>query len=321
MHKFAMKLALLSLMFGISAAVVSVKESFADVGIKNSGPDLYLVTLTISNTISQKDAETVAHIDFRGKSLEVYLDSPGGSVDAALKIGRVVRANNGWVHVWPRAKCFSSCALIYIAGTHRTNNGIIGLHRPYLSAAPMSQQEIERQVPLMLHMVKDYVQTMGVTDSFYQEMANTEPSNMQLYRGDQILKLVSEYDATQEEIRVSYMARSHGIDTAEWRQRELEVTDKCGWIDRELSSIAMSAGTSDARIRPLEDQFFRCSAAVEWGLSESVYEKRIKIADQCKLSDADLETIKGMDKGVVRESPLVLKHEACVRNIMLSPAR
>jgi hypothetical protein len=34
----------------------------------------------------------------------------------------------------------------------------------------------------------------------------------------------------------------------------------------------------------------------QWGLSESVYEKRIKLTHQCKLSDADRETLTGMDK-------------------------
>ncbi len=119
--------------------------------------------------ISRNDADYVTQheMDFRTKSLLVYLNSTGGDVDAALKIGRIVRNNEGSVTA---GKCFSSCALIYIAGVSRTNVGLIGLHRPYFSSAPLTRQEIERQAPLMLQKIKEYVQSMGVTDLFYGDV-------------------------------------------------------------------------------------------------------------------------------------------------------
>jgi hypothetical protein len=78
--------------------------------------------------------------------------------------GRIIRNNEGSATVPMPGKCFSSCALIYIAGGSRTNVGQIGLHRPYFSSAPLTCQEIEPQAPLMLEKIKEYVQSMGVTD-------------------------------------------------------------------------------------------------------------------------------------------------------------
>ena len=62
----------------------------------------------------------------RGRCLQ-----PGGDVDAAMKIGQIIRENEWPVTVSGNSKCFSSCALIYIAGVSRMNVGVIGLHRPY----------------------------------------------------------------------------------------------------------------------------------------------------------------------------------------------
>jgi hypothetical protein len=81
----------------------------------------------------------------RGRCLQ-----PGGDVDAAMKIGQIIRENEWPVTVSGNSKCFSSCALIYIAGVSRMNVGVIGLHRPYFSSAPPNRQAIEREVPLML---------------------------------------------------------------------------------------------------------------------------------------------------------------------------
>jgi hypothetical protein len=111
-----------------------------------------------------------------------------------------------------KRNCYSSCALIYIAGVSRFNDGVIGLHRPYFAAAPQSRQSIERETPLMLQKIKEYVQSMGVTDLFYQEMVNTEPANIRLYRGDEIQKLVPTHDPSHEEIETAYDARKYGVD-------------------------------------------------------------------------------------------------------------
>jgi hypothetical protein len=54
---------------------------------------------------------------------------------------------------------------------------------------------------------------MGVTDLFYQEMVNTEPADIRLYRGDDIDRLVPHRDPTFDEIATSYQARQYGIDT------------------------------------------------------------------------------------------------------------
>jgi hypothetical protein len=60
---------------------------------------------------------------------------------------------------------------------------------------------------MMLQKIKEYVREMGVSDSFYDAMVNTEVEDVQLY-GEEIHKLVPKSDPTQDEIFISHLARA-----------------------------------------------------------------------------------------------------------------
>src|SRR5262245_56686809 len=228
-------LAMLTLLAGTSISILSILPSNADVRMGGHwGPPVgeefrgIANVIVIFNTISKADALWLTQHapELEKHDLEVDLNSTGGDVDAALQIGQIIRRLEASVLVSQKDKCYSSCALIYIAGISRFNRGVIGLHRPYFAAASLSRQQIEQQAPLMLRNINEYVKSMGVTDLFYQEMVNTEPSNVRLYRGEDIEKLVPKYNPTYDEIETSYEARRYGIDTAEMRQRKKDA-EKC----------------------------------------------------------------------------------------------
>lgn len=156
----------------------------------------------------------------------------------------------------------------------------------------------------MLQKIKEYVQSMGVTDLFYQQMINTEPSDIRLYRGQDFDKVVPPTDPTYDEIITSYQARRHGIDTGEMRQRDQEAKDKCYPL--------LVANQQDIH------RYSLCVEAVQWGLSERVYEEREKKRSQlCKWSDEDQKAVVEADRRSKRDLPALLKLEACVRNVML----
>jgi hypothetical protein len=142
-------IAMLTLLFGASSMIFSTKQSYADVKIERDAP---FRGIFIYNTISKADANYIAQREtyFETGGMFLTLDSTGGDVDAALQIGRIIRKNEGIINVREHYKCYSSCALIYIAGVQRSNFGVIGLHRPYLASTPQSRQSIERETPLML---------------------------------------------------------------------------------------------------------------------------------------------------------------------------
>jgi hypothetical protein len=204
-------------------------QALADIKIVSNG-------LEITGDIKKADYEFIARHggDLLEKPQVVYLDSDGGDVAAAMEIGRVIRSLKWSTFVWTRKKCFSSCALIYIAGVQRQNGGTIGLHRPYL-ATSLPPDMIEKSYPAMLKAVRDYVGEMGVTDSFYESMVNTPPEQAKTYWGEAIDQLVPQIDPTHDEINTAYEARKYGTDPATMRSRQQLVDQRCSrfyWSER-----------------------------------------------------------------------------------------
>jgi hypothetical protein len=260
----------------------------------------YFIGIYITGTITERDAQTFQEVsnDFEYIEPVLYLDSKGGSVSAAMQIGRLTRKYDGTTFI--SGSCYSSCALIFIAGVVRilpTAAQELGLHRPYLAAAPQSRENVEKQVPLMLSMVKSYVGEMGITDNFYQQMVNTEPSQIIIYNERNYEKLVPRRDPVYDEIRISYEGRKYGISTSEYRQREQE------------------------KKRPIWDSKWEtCAQALLWGLSESVYLERKDELGRGNRASRLLtfeEAIRKVPRKLHGDDPVTLRLETCERNIML----
>lgn len=301
---------LVSLFLGtlIIALAIIPQASLADVTFERKA---FGYTISFSGTITKTDAVQVGEhegdFDHGITQLRVSLNSTGGDLDAAMEIGRIIRRNNGDAIVEDGAKCYSSCALIYIAAVDRgvSGKGIVGLHRPYFASSPQSRQVIEREAPLMLQGVKKYAREMGVADGFYQVMANTEPSNMKLYGlkifgYKDIESLIPALDPTYDEIETSYEAREHGISTMEMRLRKSEVASRCGTIN----------------LDPMN-----CVFPIEWGLSEPLFKQRFALAREClptgEVKEREQQVLDQVKTKELRDHPIKLKREACVRNIML----
>jgi hypothetical protein len=51
--------------------------------------------------------------------------------------------------------------------------------------------------------VKKYVEEMGITDTFFERMFNTDPSAIDIYRGEMSEKIVPVTDPVYDEIRTA----------------------------------------------------------------------------------------------------------------------
>jgi len=256
----------------------------------------------ITNTVTEGDAKAFqdASRDLE-KQNGVWLDSKGGDVFAAMQIGRLIRKYELSTWVSAPGKCYSSCALIFIAGVWRLNFGEIGLHRPYLASAPQRRQILEKQIPLLLSQIKSYVYEMGITENFYQQLVNTPPSEMVTYGWSDYRKIVPENDPTYDEVRISYEAREYGVTTtSEMRQRELDA-EQCYKL-------------------ALGDSFSACYESRKWGLSERVYrERQDKAWRACQLGDEEIKIVSAIPSRERKDHPILIRRESCVRTIMLNP--
>jgi hypothetical protein len=147
---------------------------------------------------------------------------------------------------------------------------------------------------------------MEITDNVYQEIVNTEPSNMKLYEGRDIYKVVPSKDPTYDEIKIANDARIYGVNsTSEMRKRNLEHY-RCQ-AELEVITHNIFAGIVASK----------CHALL-WGLSERVYEERFQMAQKtCALTDEERNKLKPLKRNERREHPLSLKRESCMISTML----
>jgi ATP-dependent protease ClpP protease subunit len=259
----------------------------ADVRVKRGASFL---DVWITGEITSKDANAVSAIEHEiaAKGVLVWLNSAGGNVDAAMSIGRVIRKHDGHTIVGPSEKCNSSCALVFIAGVYRVNFGDLGLHRPYLASAPQIRTTLDQQVPSKFAAIRDYVIEMGITDNFFQQMVNTEPSKMANYDYDTYTKLIPTHDPLYQDTQISQGPRTYAVTTDEMRRRETGA-DKC-----------YEQG----------DEWLTCLEAINWGFSTRVYHERISKADDvCEATEAELRVASSLSRMELAEHPFLLKLE------------
>ena len=236
------------------------------------------------------DAEKLAGSDCPRPSVTLE-NSPGGDVRAGMRIGRWIREHQATTSVSRDDRyCYSTCALIFIAGIDRINIGVIGLHRPYLTGEPQPAERIPELVSAMREDVSAYISEMGARPEFASVMLETLPEQMRVYHQDEIHELVAETDAVYDEMRVAEEAQRYGISTEEFRRRRQEAQQVCD-LNRVLD------GSTDAVAL-----YEICRPAVFWGLTESVYLRRNEsVPSHCgHLRESDPQEIRECRISVMR---------------------
>lgn len=142
-------------MLSLGAVFVSDPICAATIDLESSNDNIHH-GITFTGPIIEGDAKRL--LTFIQKSNEPFfflrLNSPGGSVDEAIKVAEVVERANLYTIIKKNSTCASACFLIWLAGSNRgaigvevfdkkEPNGIVGIHRPYLpnSTSPNKNQE------------------------------------------------------------------------------------------------------------------------------------------------------------------------------------
>lgn len=128
-----------------------------------------------------KQRSTFRSADEQGR-VQVILNSPGGSVLAAMRIGELLRANDATV--WVNGQCSSACIFVLAGGVERylLNESQIGLHRPFFEQkffAGLSSQEAQRRYGELVARSKSYLRSMGITDTLFEDMLRVPSQKIQ----------------------------------------------------------------------------------------------------------------------------------------------
>ena len=166
--------------------------------------EVYGTYIDVDGSIARGDYDALVHASKallrRGHPLWIRINSRGGNLAEAMKIGRFVRKTLATVVVdgadatpgvpQPR-RCYSACALILIgaADRHLIHDPVVGIHRPYIADAvygAFSPEQARVTYARLAGEVKDYLAEMGAPGRFVDEMFRTPSTSMRLITDDDL---------------------------------------------------------------------------------------------------------------------------------------
>ena len=104
----------------------------------------------------------------------VFLEGPGGSVQTAIDIGKIIRQYGFNTAAADRATCASSCALAWLGGIVRYagDKTRIGFHSTAVSAFRKERSDFGNA------MVRDYLERLGYSDAVFKYVTKASPASL-----------------------------------------------------------------------------------------------------------------------------------------------
>lgn len=173
----------------------------------------------------------------------ISLDSPGGDMDAAMRLGREIRSLQLPVNIRRNGSCASACVLVYAGGVLRNPMGKIAIHRPYYSSGSESLTQTQKRFRRLETTVKSYLQEMNVSPQLYDAMMRIPPEDAyELSREEQRSFGMVGNDPVHMEHWEAGRVRDLGITRQEWMEKQRRTRDTCG-------DISLSAPTEENKAR------------------------------------------------------------------------
>jgi len=151
--------------------------------------------LVATGTIVPGAAEAFAtEVERRGSYVKtVVLHSPGGSVQDALKIGRLIRERQFNTEVGDGRYCASSCPLIFAGGVERLAGpkAAIGVHQvsALTAAANATMADGMSSAQRVSAEVQRYLRDMGVDSQVWVHAMETPANELFYFKPDELLEL------------------------------------------------------------------------------------------------------------------------------------
>ncbi|QKE65676.1 hypothetical protein HNE05_05990 [Aquipseudomonas campi] len=108
----------------------------------------------------------------------VVLDSIGGSVQEAIRMGRLLRETGFDALVPSNGICQGTCVYLLAAGRDKNVRGYVGLHRPYYPSGDSALSE--RSSSAARYSPSAYWREMNIPTSLAEDMSRIEPSKMRV---------------------------------------------------------------------------------------------------------------------------------------------
>ncbi len=156
----------------------------------------------------------------------MFLDSSGGSVDAAMQLGRILKLLNLSMFVTNDSKCLSACVFVMMAADLRVVTGKVGIHRPYSSGSNAANAEA-RYLNLQKR-AKQYVEELGFPTSLYEQMILIPPESMKVLTTAELQRffLQGRTPAADDEVDLVW-ANFYGVTKQQFLERKSRSDRNC----------------------------------------------------------------------------------------------
>ena len=107
----------------------------------------------------------------------VVLSGPGGDVDAAMAMGRVLRRHQVTTRVAESESCGSACVLVFLGGVWREVWGQLDIHRPYPVHLSKTYQESQQAYVEIRVAIESYLRELNIPSSAGEMMLSIPSSD------------------------------------------------------------------------------------------------------------------------------------------------
>jgi hypothetical protein len=159
----------------------------------------------------------------------LVLDSEGGDVDTALRLGRLLRESRFRTEVRPGARCIGACVLVLAAGTERQARGAVGVAKPVLDARTA---DADTRAAEMLNRARQYLGELDVPVDLAHLMFTTPAGKTRLLSEQELgFYRLSTHTAHafNEDDNVG-MAKKMGLSLAQYLQFKELLLYKCDFF-------------------------------------------------------------------------------------------
>jgi ATP-dependent protease ClpP protease subunit len=217
-----------------------------------NAPQKQIVLMGIQGQISKQVLERVRQSIGRVQGdpipagLIVLLDSPGGDGNAAMAIGRLLRAANA--HVFVTGQCASACIFLLASGVVRSAAAYsVGIHRGRITISDANAKVIQEvnieenpKAKAALLQFEDlalnYFQEMGMSDALFPLMQAHQLKGVYRMSHAQIVKMgLSGFEKAYFDSRAAFYEGQQGpykMNADEYERRTMRVASRCGAFDK-----------------------------------------------------------------------------------------
>lgn len=208
--------------------------------------DRQYVTINIINSIVDGDSEILRNAlndintnNYRLKEDSVYLNSVGGSMFEAKKMGHLIRKHHVATKVNENDTCESACVLILVSGSCRMALGYVGVHRSRSDFSYRSYDEMQRMIPTRNKSERDFFLKMGTSEDLINAFELIPTWTMRFLEDKTKLKagLYSspEFESNYwQEVVSRKIAAPKNFILGELQDRSFELMDSVSWYQEKI---------------------------------------------------------------------------------------